>query len=472
MGLEHRELFVDLYGAPMTLEQLMAMSQRDAHQVMMGDGRALDVLRRHEARPDLGERYGLAMNPYVAMLLAPYVRVKAAFDFSLELELDEDEIERLKREHFLTSHEIEQEEFTGRLGIPMSRPTTRTSLLLRERDSGRCLALPSLMQDLGMVGVLEHPDLDAVDTKQAESLVHRHAVTMLETLLERLPDRHREPERWARATEALLTYAEQHLMLTRSPSHGVRYQAYNGLALRVLHMPLFDTESRHPISAISLLRSFCMRANGYAHATDLNALLSARLAAPLRSWLERNLSLERIVTQHDEPKRSAAERTFPSTRGDQDPLDRLEERVERLLRRFRPDEHLPIEVFAVRRDVPGDFSRLQAMPLGATRGWFDHQDGSQGLWARLLGRTRREQSDPLLYLFEPDRGRLCLDATHWLFAPLLGEEHPAQATLAWALLAIYAHINAVLDPVTNEHERQFHARIIEELEQGSLLNAP
>ena len=61
-----------------------------------------------------------------------------------------------------------------------------------------------------------------------------------------------------------------------------------------------------------------------------------------------------------------------------------------------------------------------------------------------------------------------LNGDHWLVrwaGAGLRTDPPALAAL---LLACYAHINAVLDPVTNAHEQVFQLRVVEALERGAL----
>lgn len=45
---------------------------------------------------------------------------------------------------------------------------------------------------------------------------------------------------------------------------------------------------------------------------------------------------------------------------------------------------------------------------------------------------------------------------------------PATEPLAWLLLASYAVINDILEPVTNEHEQQFQLRLFAALRAGEL----
>jgi hypothetical protein len=455
-GLDTISLLVDLHGRTFSVAQLAQMCAAQGGHILMGDGRAMDLLLRPHSALE-APLSGLAMNPYLAVLLSEFVHVNAAFDFSLELEVDEEDITRanLSSEHFLLGHDISDEELElqGRVGIPLEMPRTATSLLIREDESGRCLALPSLTQDLGIVGVLHVKQLEELDASACEALLYRHASTMLEQLVDTLPERAHEPERWRRSVEVLLSYAEQHLMLTRT-EQGLRCQVYHGLSQRILMMPLFDTVGRQPVSAMSLFKSFCMKVDGYAQATDLSEQLDPELDAVLKTWLERNLSLERAVHHKSPPHTRAAQVT---AHDNQDGLDTLAATLQRLLATLRPDEYKPMNVIMVRRDHSEDLAKIDAY-MGPARAWFT------------LAPKKRDSS-PLLFLDWADEGIVCADASHWLFTALLEpslDGTPNDDALAWALLAIYAHLNAMLEPVTNHHERDFHVRVMDALQSGQL----
>lgn len=76
------------------------------------------------------------------------------------------------------------------------------------------------------------------------------------------------------------------------------------------------------------------------------------------------------------------------------------------------------------------------------------------------------------YLVRPAESILYIDGSHWLFSHMHDRRHVVdgslQEAIAWALLAIYAHLNALLEPITNEHEREFQLRVMAALERGEL----
>lgn len=70
-------------------------------------------------------------------------------------------------------------------------------------------------------------------------------------------------------------------------------------------------------------------------------------------------------------------------------------------------------------------------------------------------------------LLEGVTTRVVVNVEHPAIAPALERPDDGEA-LAWALLAIYAEINAVLDPVLNVHELAFQQRIVDALLDGQL----
>lgn len=85
-----------------------------------------------------------------------------------------------------------------------------------------------------------------------------------------------------------------------------------------------------------------------------------------------------------------------------------------------------------------------------TRVWIvEHQVGARPS-ETIIGNDMRVD----VYASQPLITRVCAE--------------PSATGLAWALLAVYAHINAVTVNITNEHERQFQQRLADALLDGSL----
>ena len=63
---------------------------------------------------------------------------------------------------------------------------------------------------------------------------------------------------------------------------------------------------------------------------------------------------------------------------------------------------------------------------------------------------------------------LVVNAHHWLVKRALEQAASDRRSLLWLLLACYAHLNDVLQPVTNEHELAFQRRVVEWFESGSV----
>jgi hypothetical protein len=63
---------------------------------------------------------------------------------------------------------------------------------------------------------------------------------------------------------------------------------------------------------------------------------------------------------------------------------------------------------------------------------------------------------------------IVLNPKHWLVMRARQAQHLHPEHIAWLLLAIYAHVNARLEPVTNDHELEFQRRVADALERGVL----
>jgi hypothetical protein len=63
---------------------------------------------------------------------------------------------------------------------------------------------------------------------------------------------------------------------------------------------------------------------------------------------------------------------------------------------------------------------------------------------------------------------LVINLGHWLVRQAMERGHSDPHAFAWLLLAAYSHINALLEPVTNEHELEFQIRVGQALERGEL----
>lgn len=462
-GLESEPLFVDLYGQPINMiefAKLLRGSPDGKPVVYMGDGRAIDVLDPvHTSfattRSDMDEstRCELAMNPYLACCLAPHVALMPAFGFELELEMSEDDLSSLRflSEHYLISHEIGENELmvTGRIGIAL-KPSTMPALIWRDSASGRCVSAAAATLDFNIVGVLEGKELDL---EGVERLLFKHSSEMIEQLLEQLPSYEYGTDRWRRAVDVLLTWAGGFLSLQHEPGLGVHYLVMHPLARRILHLPLFDTVAHQPLHATALVRSFCALANGQENVGQVMDMLAANLDDVLRGWLERTLVLDHVRRSRTGRMSSVnvedhGERTMLLQ---SEWLHDLKYTIRYYLHDLRPDTghvtHIEVLSLAVLEDM----------------GHMQHYASEFRRW-----RLKECQKTPFLLLKSRTTELLIVDDTHWLFERIAAAYQEGKRTqvsefIAWALLAIYAHLNALLEPVTNLHEQQFQIAVMRAL---------
>ena len=481
-GLDRLPLFVSLHGEALSMQQLgalIAQSEAAGHaHVLMGDGRAIDILSTRsklsldaisgdassQAMDDASRAHvGLAMNPFLAMMLAPYIKVRAAFDFALEFEVDVDASTlKLSSDHFLVSRALDGSDaaISGRVGIPIHPPTTHQALLWRQSNTGRCYALDAMAQEYGIVGVLEAEEIDA---GACEGLLYNTTVLMFEQLLEEFPDRSKALERWRRAVHVLLSWSSSYLVLTHTLEEGLHYLVHHPLAQRILDLPLFDTKGRQPVSALALVRSFCNRHNSYSGSLDLFEQLEDDLDPALLQWLESTLSLDNVQRHRvGAPARAPQAAPGAPSQLEQDAWSATFERtLSILLQRLRPDEEASIRIVSIQRPSLDDLPPHHAFLINQQAQLFEkHKKKFKAAYT------------PMAYHVRPTERTLYLDSEHWLFATMHERSHLGDGTLqeaiAWALLAIYAHLNALLEPITNEHEREFQIRVMTALEQGQL----
>ncbi|MGM0559162.1 MAG: hypothetical protein ACQEVA_22445, partial [Myxococcota bacterium] len=131
------------------------------------------------------------------------------------------------------------------------------------------------------------------------------------------------------------------------------------------------------------------------------------------------------------------------------------------MQRLRPDEY-----GRVPRRKPED-----ATPLGLHIELVDptSRESIVGLSSHEAKRLAQgmEGEAPFAYTVY-SRAILLINRQHWVWREFREGSRADAQRLAWMLLSIYAFINEVLEPVTNEHELFFQQRIAEALLNGEL----
>jgi len=303
---------------------------------------------------------------------------------------------------------------------------------------------------------------------------------------------------------ALLRFAGQQLRLETQPDGSLTPWAPGGLAQRVLELPLYALGHGSPVSLWSLVRERCTFGGADPAGLAPAALGAssrrsplARLAAgegpdELRVWVRTYLGTAAKgegSQGHDAP-------LAPDREGDtgHEPGARPGAQLRRLLGPLSPRSlchSLEHWLQRLRPDLPDErgHDRLEATSFALL-----------GAGARESAHLRSGRADLREWrcVSLDERGRLCtfelgempehelqgyfggarplvaLNPAHWLVRRALARAHQDPEALAWLLLASYAHINALLDPVTNDHERIFQVRVARALLDNELfaLEAP
>ncbi|MBA2662761.1 MAG: hypothetical protein H0U74_10730 [Bradymonadaceae bacterium] len=230
----------------------------------------------------------LAMNPFLAIALAPLVRVEPAFGFALaganNWLTDEPHA-------YLVQMTLDAGGVRGTLGIT-TRPLRRVGIALLNRESGQVSQLVEHSKVSIIVGFLEVAStLDPARMREMASAVHRAEETLLGELLRELTDIEDEQAR-QHAAACLLDFAASHLRLFRDERGDTHFAIDNATAARILELPLFPLQSGLPVSALRMLRALCMGGDRRSESDWLH--LSEEAPAHLKSWIELHLDVARI----------------------------------------------------------------------------------------------------------------------------------------------------------------------------------
>jgi hypothetical protein len=277
------------------------------------------------------------------------------------------------------------------------------------------------------------------------------------------------PSLRVRLETTLLRYAADHLKLVASPNGAVIPSVVRPVAQAILDLPLFVVEPGYAAPTWQLVTEFCsygVAAFDASRGTIVGRLAASPPAPHLWAWVRDNLHEGRVArpgsTDRDAPHRPLAEarravslrRQLPDgqTSAVNDGERRLIRSLAAWLLRLRPDPHLAelgakdlsVELVSPIHGLPPMIPGV--LPPEALAGYLERSSPTPA--AKLL------------------RAELFLNREHWLVRPCIDREQPED--LAWLLLACYAHINDVIEPVSNDHERAFQERVFTALRSGAL----
>ncbi len=413
------------------------------HPVEMIDGRARGAGEQsfHEASQRLTDAIpddrplALAMNPFVLHLLGDQVCGAAEYALS-QSEVDALDGASITEEALMESQTLADDQLQGVLGLPLD-PPERPALLVFGSDDQPTRLHEELGHRFGIVGKLQlRPGVTHDDV---EARLHLLANQILTHLLARLPvlAADDDPTHFHRALQALLDYAGHHLHLRAGADHTVRSTVDDNLAEQILHTPLIPSSSGLPLQPMAIVHDFQHQAA--RHLLDPEFSFEPQnlrdLPQVLQDWVDEYLHLGAIHQQRPKPPPHA-----PTADDDSPSTDEicLATTLQHWITRLHPAPSLHPE--ADLRVI------VHATP-------FEERELAHR-FCQLLG-SGSERT-------------LAINPDHWLTRWTLRSGDHSPRPLAWAILSAYAHINNMMEQVTNHHELICQQQLLDALDQGAL----
>ncbi len=483
-GIDELPLFIDDSGGVCTavqVDQVIRDPDRDTLVLQYGTAFAHERLGELAAAAAFGQEprgappSALAVSPFLHRLLSAMGEVRLGCDFDLTSR-DARDNPTTPETAFIVEADVEGSGFNGRLGVPADEGAQRAVILLDR--SGRLLRrLCDLAEEYGVSGFVRlHRAQSANELEAALDAALERAIEALLSELTRRLAAGKVREEWrVRVETLLLDFAGKHLVLSATPVGTVLPSIIRPVAQAVSSLPLFPLGDDHLASAWQLATEFCsfgVAAFDEERNSALARVVRGEMPEHLAAWVRDHLNEGRVARPSSAPRSSHG---FPSKMPAPEPgkRGRLINNLVHWLEALRPDEHLtnarPVRI----RLVPA-LSEVANPELAISP--------SEAVHIPSLAMSARAQMTHLHWEVEEaefaryqetSSGRLVLDATlflcdsHWLVEACLGTM-PDPEPLAWLLLAAYAHINEILEPVTNEHECAFQLRVLEALVGGEL----
>jgi len=391
----------------------------------------------------------LAASPLTALLLSGLGNIHVALDFELPHEVVAASTAEPDNDvDFLRRCEVTGSGYHGHVGLPADA-TAEQQIYVLEPATGRLYSHRKIALAYGMVGLvrLVAGTLDESLGRRITEDLTRAGEQLIGGLARQLTTLAPDCERYQQSVAHLLTFAGSRLQLLATSELQPTGTVCHPVAQEVLAMPLFPTAAGSLISGERLIDAFCTFGTvlGSTGAQVVEGREQVTLApdapAHLVLWAQTYLNESRVV-------RPASARSGPlpavMQRADRPADEPVALTVEHWLEALRPDqlsdslgdgERLPIRVLIRSGEVFGNFTKP----------------------TELMAYTYFERIPTAL-----------LNGDHWLVGWAREQLQSDPHALAALLLACYAHINALLDPVTNLHERVFQLHLAEALESGRL----
>jgi hypothetical protein len=399
----------------------------------------------------------LAASPLTALLLSGLGNVHVALDFELPHEVvAEPPGEPDNDVDFLQRCEVTGRGYHGHVGLP-AVSTSELQIHVLEPATGRVHAHRKTALSYGMVGLvrLVTGTLDESLGRSISDDLRMAGEKLIAGLARQLTTLEPDSVRYRQSVNHLLAFAGSRLQLLASSELQPTPTVIHPVAQEVLAMPLFPTASGSFISGERLIDAFCtfgaVLPDDPAQVVKGREQVTLAPDAPdhLVQWVRTYLKESRVV-------RPASARSAPlpavMQRADRPADEAIALSVEYWLEELRPDRL-------------GDAAEdLLAVPRA---------DGKR-LPIRVLIRSGEvfanftKPTDLMAYTYFERIPTALLNGDHWLVCWAREQLQSDPHALAALLLACYAHINALLDPVTNLHERVFQLHLAEALEAHRL----
>ncbi|MCB9700895.1 MAG: hypothetical protein H6711_03260 [Myxococcales bacterium] len=388
----------------------------------------------------------LQISPFLFRHLAALGRLVLPFDFDLAAEARGDEAG--PEPAYLARIEVAEGGLRGALGIPLEAPEEPRIVLLDARLRV-VFALRELAEEYGVVGALQLgvAELSEAIIEPLLAVIHQGASRALAALAARLPELPAGGRELARAIAVLLDHAGRKLSLIAAPGGAIVPSLRSEIAGQILNLPLFPGRQGLPVHASALLRELAQatRQRPGAAISGVDLVDAARLTPFQRAWLERHVHSNRIARPAGHGARPASSLAgAPAPARFDGPA--LCATVAGWIEALRPDPPLGAE-------VPGKRTAV----------WLAEPEAVE---APDRACTASASGGTAALVF--------LNPEHWQVRWALAEGEDEPRALAWLILAVYAEINALLEEVTNSHERDFQLRVADALAAGELrpLAAP
>jgi hypothetical protein len=436
----------------------------------------LSAATARDAQPEADPPAVLAASPFLHRLLVPLGRVRLSSDFDLtdgEAAANPD----TPPAAFLAAAPVSGPGVTGQIGLPAAEQSVPSVVLLDERGKQvATIAAP--------VAGWVTADNAANARAEVEAEVQRAMPSLVAQLTRRIADPMTNAAARSRMEAVALDWAGELLEIAALPDGRVAAHTLDPTARTVLDLPLFSVGDRGRVSAWQLVREFCSFGAAAFEETHRNSFLPAALrhgGSVHLSWIRRHLDEARVTrlrgtlppraigalptaTQGEMvlpcPQCGAQLRRFAPPSGRQYPCTGCSTQVLFHPVLSKPELHLQYVlahwIERLRPEAPADRrpTGVVLVEPGQRAGHF---------------RSIRLDEEALADLDQKPDGTeawLYVNRRHPIASRCL--EDRGAAPLAWVLLACYARLNEILEPVTNDHEQVFQRRVAEALLAGEL----